>query len=79
MLVDDDISVVGTANLDNRSFRLNFEIGVINHDRQFAKKMEDMLITDLQHCEQLLPREVAKWSLRRRLLSRCAYLFAPLQ
>lgn len=79
MLVDDDISVVGTANLDNRSFRLNFEIGVINHDRQFAKKMEAMLITDLQHCVQLLPREVAKWSLRRRLLSRCAYLFAPLQ
>ncbi len=79
MLVDDDISVVGTANLDNRSFRLNFEICVISHDRDFAKKMEAMLITDLQHCVQLLPREVAKWSLRRRLLSRCAYLFAPLQ
>ncbi len=79
MLVDDDISVVGTANLDNRSFRLNFEIGVISHDRHLAKKMEVMLNTDLQHCVQLLPREVAKWSLRRRLLSRCAYLFAPLQ
>ncbi|WP_344936632.1 cardiolipin synthase [Zhongshania borealis] len=79
MLVDDDISVVGTANLDNRSFRLNFEIGVISHDRHLAQKMEVMLNTDLQHCVQLLPREVAKWSLRRRLLSRCAYLFAPLQ
>jgi len=79
MLVDDDISVVGTANLDNRSFRLNFEICVINHDRKLAQQMEAMLNTDFQQCVQLLPRDAAKWSLGRRLLSRCAYLFAPLQ
>ncbi|MBW2940046.1 cardiolipin synthase [Zhongshania aquimaris] len=79
MLVDDDISVVGTANLDNRSFRLNFELCVINHSTEFAKKIEDMLKDDFQKCTQLLPREVAQWSLQRRILSRCAYLFAPLQ
>ena len=79
MLVDDDISVVGTANMDNRSFRLNFELCVINHSKEFAQTMEDMLESDFQKCTQLLPREVAKWSFRRRLLSRCAYLFAPLQ
>jgi cardiolipin synthase len=79
MLVDDDISVVGTANLDNRSFRLNFEICAINRSPRFALEMEAMLNQDFQHCVQLLPAEVARWSLSRRLLSRCAYLFAPLQ
>jgi cardiolipin synthase len=79
MLVDDDISVVGTANLDNRSFRLNFEICAINRSPRFALEMEAMLNQDFQHCKQLLPAEVAQWSLSRRLLSRCAYLVAPLQ
>ena len=65
--------------MDNRSFRLNFELCVINHSKEFAQTMEDMLESDFQKCTQLLPREVAKWSFRRRLLSRCAYLFAPLQ
>ena len=26
MLIDDDVATVGTANFDNRSFRLNFEV-----------------------------------------------------
>ncbi|HAH69185.1 MAG TPA: hypothetical protein DCL58_05340 [Synergistaceae bacterium] len=39
MLADDNTSaVVGTANFDNRSFRLNFEITMIMCDRDFAKK-----------------------------------------
>lgn len=79
MLVDDDISVVGTANLDNRSFRLNFEISALVYDRDFSRELATMLERDFSQCRQLLPREVANWSLLRRLLSRCAYLFAPLQ
>jgi cardiolipin synthase len=79
MLVDEELAMVGTANLDNRSFRLNFEICALIHNRDFAIKMETMLQHDLDACRQLLPREVANWSFFRRLVSRCAYLFAPLQ
>lgn len=79
LLVDDDIACVGTANLDNRSFRLNFEISAVIHDADFAQQVEAMLREDFRNCIQLLPRTVAKWSLLRRLLSRCAYLFAPVQ
>ena len=32
MLIDDDISAVGTANFDNRSFRLNFEVTALISD-----------------------------------------------
>lgn len=79
LLVDDDISSVGTANLDNRSLRLNFEISAVSHDRDFARQVEAMLVEDFRQCIQLLPKTVAKWSLPRRILSRCAYLFAPVQ
>ena len=33
LVVDDEISLVGTANMDNRSFRLNFEIAAVFYDR----------------------------------------------
>lgn len=47
-LMDDELAGVGTANFDNRSFRLNFEVTAMVHDRQFAKEVEDMLEADMQ-------------------------------
>jgi cardiolipin synthase A/B len=79
LLVDDDIAAVGTANLDNRSFRLNFEITALCHNPAFASEVEAMLLKDFERSKQLLQREVENWSLLRRLVSRCVYLFAPLQ
>src|SRR5258706_554687 len=44
MLVDASVAVVGTANLDNRSFRLNFEAAVVLYDpaalRELAGRFE---------------------------------------
>ena len=37
-LIDSSCAAVGTANLDNRSFRLNFEITILNYDSFFRKK-----------------------------------------
>ena len=45
MVVDRTVALVGTANLDNRSFRLNFEIAAAFYDRgivdRMAKRFED--------------------------------------
>lgn len=45
MVVDETVAVVGTANLDNRSFRLNFEIAAAFYDpgiiARLAKRFED--------------------------------------
>ena len=45
-LIDSSYAAVGTTNLDNRSFRLNFEITIINYDPAFIKQVEDMLTAD---------------------------------
>lgn len=55
MLVDDDYGVVTSANFDNRSFRLNFEITALLADQPFCKELEAMFERDLaQTCELLL-------------------------
>jgi len=78
-LVDDDCAFIGTSNLDNRSFRLNFEIGTVLRDADFAAQVEQMLITDFAN-SRLLPRgELAARGLWFRLLVRSAYLLAPIQ
>jgi cardiolipin synthase len=77
-LVDDDCALIGTANLDNRSFRLNFEIGVIANDRVFAERVATMLQVDFDRSRLLGRGEVAKRSWFFRLAVRCSYLLAPI-
>lgn len=55
MLVDDEMSTVGTPNFDNRSFRLNFEVTSLIVDKDFAKEMEAMFEQDFAHAEPIDP------------------------
>jgi cardiolipin synthase A/B len=57
MLVDDEISTVGTANFDNRSFRLNFEVTALVVDREFASAMRAMFEADFAHAQRIDPAE----------------------
>lgn len=49
MLVDDSVVAMGTANFDNRSFRLNFEITAVIVDDEFAARVRAMFDEDLAH------------------------------
>jgi cardiolipin synthase len=46
LLVDDSFAAVGTANFDNRSFRLNFEITLAVSGRRFALEVAKMFESD---------------------------------
>jgi cardiolipin synthase len=52
ILVDDDLSIVTSANLDNRSLRLNFEIFALLRDREFNRSMEQMYLEDFAHSSE---------------------------
>lgn len=56
-LIDDRATVVGSHNMDNRSFRLNFEVAVIVDDPALARETEAMLAEDFANAEQLQPRD----------------------
>ena len=78
VLVDDRLAAVGTANLDNRSLRLNFEITVLFADAGFAGEVEAMLIDDLAHCRLYRDRELSERSWIFRFMVRAARLSAPI-
>ena len=48
---------MGTANLDNRSFRLNFEITMLIEDSEFCQSIETMFLDDFNHCVETGPNE----------------------
>jgi len=78
-LVDDYLSAVGTANMDNRSFRLNFEITAIVDDKGFASEVEAMLLNDFSYSNKMLIEEIKTKPLWFTILVRAAYLSAPIQ
>jgi len=79
MLVDDHSAAVGTVNLDNRSFRLNFEIMAFIPDDTFAGEVRQMLERDFARCREVTLEELQQRPLWRKLVSRAAYLMAPIQ
>ena len=79
MLIDDQVATVGTANFDNRSFRLNFEITAVVVDSGFAAMVEQMFEADFQNAREMNPRELDEKFWGFKLAVRLARLTAPIQ
>jgi cardiolipin synthase len=77
LLVDDFWSAVGTANFDNRSFRLNFEVTALVADRDFAGEMEQMLLADLERSTIFDPARLEAMPFYKKIAVRTARLFSP--
>jgi len=77
-LVDSTFAAVGTANLDNRSFRLNFELTLLNYDSSFIKKIEDMFNEDFSRSHLVELTDYTHRSFFFRLAVRSARLLAPI-
>lgn len=77
LLIDNRLSGVGTTNLDNRSFRLNFEAMALVFDADFAAQTEAMLEADLARSAELALR-LGDQRLLIRLGAPVARLFSPL-
>ena len=77
MLVDDDYAAVGTANFDNRSFRLNFEVTCLVSDAGFCKEMETMLVADFTQSTQLTESDLTGRSLQFRIRTQLTRLLSP--
>ncbi len=79
MLIDDEAAAIGTANLDNRSMRLNFEITMLLLGKDFAGKVEKMLMDDFSNSKLASQSEYTERALPFRLLVRVSRLLAPVQ
>ena len=77
VLVDEDIATIGTANFDNRSFRLNFEVTAVLADRELNRQVADMLENDFDRSERVDSATIAQQRWIFLLAVRLARLLSP--
>ena len=77
MLVDDTFAIVGTANMDNRSFRLNFEVVAAVWDEGINRRLAELFQRDLARSRRFDPDEQNS-GLVNRLSANTARLLSPL-
>ncbi len=77
MLIDDNFATVGTANFDNRSFRLNFEITVVVAEPEFAQNVRRMFEDDFANSRMMQADEYASKPYLFKVAVRLARLAAP--
>jgi cardiolipin synthase len=78
VLIDREISAIGSANLDNRSFRLNFEVMLLTVDRAFAAEVEQMLNDDFANAHEIAKGEGRETHRLQQVGMRVARLISPI-
>jgi cardiolipin synthase len=78
IVVDDFFAAVGTANMDNRSFRLNFEVTAILYGREHADNLAKQFARDLEQAKEIDTAARKASPLRWRLAEAGARLLSPL-
>ncbi|MNN85606.1 Cardiolipin synthase [compost metagenome] len=77
VLIDSEISAIGSANMDNRSFRLNFEVMLLTVDRAFAAEVDQMLTDDFAQAHEIAKEESRETHRLQHLGMRVARLISP--
>ena len=78
LVVDDDFAAVGSANFDNRSFRLNFEVTLAVSGEDFAGQVATMLERDFQESVEVGRDDYACRPLHIKMGAKIARLLAPI-
>jgi cardiolipin synthase len=76
-LVDGAYALIGSANLDPRSLRLNFELGVEVYDPVFVRELEEHAEACRERSREVTLAEVDGRSLPERFRDSLAWLFTP--
>lgn len=78
MLVDDDLAVVGTANMDVRSQELNFEINTIVYDKKTNADLLNAFENDLKSSQEIFLKDWEKRPKIKIIFEQLARMFSPL-
>ena len=78
IVMDEDVYCYGTANMDIRSFRLNYEINAIVYGKDEVAEMCDIFEKDKLDCKELTWQEYNSSNLINRIKERISRLLSPL-
>jgi cardiolipin synthase len=77
MLVDGDISLIGSANMDRRSFDLNYENTILFCDAELTAAMRDRMVQYLGSSSPVLLDDIESWSVQRRFWNNLMGMLGP--
>ena len=78
MVLDGSLAIIGTANMDHRSYELNFEVNAMVYDKKLAKQLRKAFFDDLEDSVKVNADTWAKRPLYKQLPERITRLLSPL-
>lgn len=75
---DDDISVVGTINMDFRSFYMHFECGTVFYKSTMTEKVKNDILETMKYCRLINANWIKGVSWIQSIFSSILRIFAPL-
>lgn len=78
VMCDGRVSCYGTANMDIRSFELNFEVNAVIYDEETTGRLEQIFLYDLQSCHEITMEEYENRPLWIRFKEQSSRLLSPL-
>lgn len=78
IVIDDFLTIIGSANMDERSFEQNFEANAFIYDNATALESKKLFMSDLTHCKELTLDDWNNRRHRQKLKESFARLFSPL-
>lgn len=78
LTVDKKICTIGTANLDIRSFELNYEINAVLYDQSITKTLNSIFLRDLSNCREFTLEEYNSENTFSKLLNGLSRLFSSI-
>ena len=77
LLIDEQYTLIGSANMDPRSLRLNYELGVELFSAETNQQLSEYFLGRRANATQVTKEEIANRSLPERLRDSIAWLFSP--
>ena len=77
-LADDDVCSIGTANLDERSLQLNFELTLVMEDKMMAETVEQLLLQDMNQSRPMLSSQWEETPFFSRIAAHLCRLLSPI-
>lgn len=77
LTIDEQMGLIGSANLDRRSFELNYENNILFHDEELTSKIRERQLSYQWQSHEVTRDQVASWSVSRRFFNNAVAMLGP--
>jgi cardiolipin synthase len=78
IVADSQLAIIGSANMDHRSFELNFEVNSMIYDTKIARELKEAFLNDIKDAELIDPKAWKKRTQFKQLPEKLCRLLSPL-